>query len=346
MKAAVKVDERIELMIMDVPIPVPKPSEALIKVSATGLCGSDITIRNNTFMGRHGKVQLPIIPGHEFCGVVVEVGSQVRKVKVGQRVVTSCIKGCGDCYACKTNVMNRCRKWDHIGIDTPGCFAEYLTADEDILFEVPEFLTDVQAAVLEPVTTGVRAVRTNKIVPGSFITMFGPGPFGMCIMQAMNSTSPSRLVMVGMSTDTERLRIAKELGATDILLFDKEDVVARIDEMTNGKGSDYVVEATGDIAAVDAATEVAAGGGLILMGGSGFGGRDISFKPWNFVRDEKMLKGLQGFEWADYLLALDMCKKGTFKIDSLISGIYPLEKINEACDIVETKQAMKIVLRP
>jgi|LSQX01.2.fsa_nt_gb threonine dehydrogenase-like Zn-dependent dehydrogenase len=346
MKAAVKVDEQKRFVIQEVPIPKIGPNEALVKVSATGLCGSDIAIKNNTFMGRHGPVKLPIIPGHEFSGEVVEVGAGVRDVKVGDRVTSSCLWGCRECRACKTRILNRCRNWVHVGIDVDGSFAEYIAVDADILFKVPDFITDEQAAIIEPATTGVRAVRTNHIKPGSFIAMLGPGPFGLFIMQAMATTSPKRLVMIGFSSDKERLELAKELGATDVIEADKVDPVEAINEMTKGDGADVVVEATGDVNAVTQAMEMAGAGGLVLMGGSGFGGKSVSFKPWNVVRDEKMLKGLQGFEWADYLMLLDLVQAGKIKFDPLISSVQPLETVNEACELVEAKKAYKIVLRP
>jgi len=346
MKAIVKVDKRLECVVQEMEIPKPKPDEALMKVNAAGLCGTDVAIRNNSFMGRHGEVKLPLIPGHEFCGEVVEVGSQVRKVNIGDRVTSSGIKGCGKCYACKTGMYNRCHAWDHVGIDTAGCFAEYVAVSEDILFKVPDSIPSEEAAVLEPITTAVRAFRTNDIKPGSFIVVLGPGPFGLFILQAALASGPSHVLMVGLSTDEQRLELAKKLGASEIIKGDIVDPVQRTDELTKGRGADLVIEATGRVNAVTQAIEMIGPGGLCLMGGSGFLGQSVSFKPWNVVRDEKRLKGLQGFTWADYLLALDLYSLGRIKIKPVISHTFKLSDINQACDLAEQKKAIKIVLLP
>lgn len=346
MKAAVKVDERVEYIMQEVEVPKVKPDEALIKVKTAGLCGTDVAIRNNTFMGRHGRVKTPLIAGHEFCGEIVEVGSQVSRFKVGDRVTSSTIRGCGKCYACKIGIYNRCRYWIHLGIDIPGCFAEYVAVPEEILFSVPDFVSDEEVSVLEPVTTAARAFRTNHVPPGSFIVVLGPGPFGLYILQAAKLTSPKRLIMIGLSSDKDRLELAKNLGADEVIMSDLEDPVQKILEMTAGWGADLVVEATGKVEAVTQALEITSPGGLFLMGGSGFGGQEVRFKPWNVVRDEKRMKGLQGFTWPDYLLALDLYKAGSIKVKPLISHTLPLEEINHACSLVEEKEALKVVLIP
>ena len=343
MKAAIKIDRRPEYFIQDVEVPKPGPDEALIRVQAAGVCGTDVAIRNNTFMGRHGEVKVPLIPGHEFCGEVVEVSPQVRNVRIGDRVTTSAIKGCGQCYACQTGMYNRCHDWDHVGIDRAGCFAEYVAVSEDILFKVPDRIPSDEAAVLEPITTAVRAFRTNDISPGSFIVILGPGPFGLFILQAALASGPSQVAMVGLSTDEGRLELAEKLGASQIIKGDMVDPLQRIHELTHGKGADLVIEATGRVNAVTQGIEMTAAGGLFLMGGSGFLGQPVSFKPWNVVRDEKRIKGLQGFTRADYLLALDLYSQGKIKIKPVITHTLNLDDINRACMQAEQKKAIKTV---
>ncbi|MBP8717718.1 MAG: alcohol dehydrogenase catalytic domain-containing protein [Candidatus Atribacteria bacterium] len=346
MKAAVKLDQKEECIIKDIPIPAPGPDEALVKVKAAGFCGTDVAIIENHFMGRHGKVKLPMIPGHELAGEVVEVGRNVTRIRVGERVTSSDIKGCGNCYGCKIGLFHFCRNWDHLGIDSPGCFAEYVVASEDILFPVPEYISDDEATLLELMTTSVRAFRTNCLKPGSTVVLLGPGPFGLLLLQSALAAGAGYCIMIGLNDDEQRLEVATELGANKVVNGDKTDVIKEVLDLTQGKGADVVVEATGNPEAVSQGMEILGVGGLLLMGGSGFAGKEISFKPWNVVREEKQLKGLQGFTWADYLLALQLYSQKKMKVKPLITHIIKLEEINKAYQIAKKRESIKIVLHP
>jgi L-iditol 2-dehydrogenase len=178
------------------------------------------------------------------------------------------------------------------------------------------------------------------------VVVIGPGPFGLFILQAARAAGADRIAIIGLSQNEKRLKLAQELGASEIIYADQTDAVARIKSMTAGMGAERTIEATGSVEAVTAAIEMTAPGSLFLMGGSGFRGAPVCFKPWNVVRDEKQIKGLQGFSMDDYLTVLDLYKSGRIAIRPLISDIMPLEKINEACDLMEQKKVLKIVLTP
>jgi len=344
MRAAVKVNEKKEFVLMDVPMPKVKATDVLVKVKTAGLCGTDVAIRNNSFMGRHGPVKTPIIAGHEFCGEVMEVGAGVTRFKGGERVFTTCAVGCGECRNCLTG--KTCKNWIHWGIDVDGGFAEYVAVHQDALIAVPDFMPDEHAAIMEIASEANKAVRVQQIRPGSVIVVFGPGPFGQFLLQTMLLTSPVRLIMVGLSSDTERLKIAKELGATDIIIADREDPVEKIFELTNGYGADFTVEATGNVEAVSNAVEALGVGGVLLMAGSGFRGKNVSFKPWNFVRDERRIATVQGFAPEDYQRMLDLYAAGKIRFDPIVSDVRPLSDINQACDLAEAKKVLRVILRP
>lgn len=346
MRAAVKVDEREIFVLKDVPIPEIKPDEVLVKVLAAGLCGTDVAIRSNTFMGRHGPVATPIIAGHEGIGEVVEVGSQVHNLKIGDRMFIDAAYTCGECRDCFSG-RAPCRNWVHYGIDINGTFSEYAVVRQEALnVKAPDYMPVEHATIMEIAAEAARAVNMDKIPPGSNIVIFGPGPFGLFILQTMKLTSPINLIMVGLSDDTERLKIARELGATHIIVGDKEDAVKRIFEITGGQGADFTIEATGNPEAVTQAIDALAGSGLLIMGGSGFMGKEVHFKPWNFVRDTKRIHTLQGYKATDFQLMLDLYKAGMLKFDPIISKVMPLSEINEACDLVKAKKVAKIVLIP
>ncbi|MBC8535147.1 alcohol dehydrogenase catalytic domain-containing protein [Clostridiales bacterium BX7] len=344
MKAAVKVDEQKRYVVTEVPIPELGPLDVLVKVHTIGLCGTDVAIRNNTFMGRHGPVKPPLIPGHEFTGEVVDVGPAVSRFKVGDKVFERRSLYCGVCRECIAG--RKCTHWVHWGIDKNGGFAQYAAIHEQSLFPLPDFLPYRHAPLTENAAMAVRIATQNGIAAGSTVAIFGPGSCGQLLVQTVSMASPLRLIMVGLGDDEQRLKKSLELGATDAINADAEDPVKKIMELTDGHGADFAIEVTGKSAAVENAIHSLAVSGTCIVAGSGFEGKPVHFKPWNFVRNENVIKTIQGYNGLAYVTMLDLYKSGKLDFDSVITRYMPLDQVNEACDLVEAKQAVKIMLNP
>ncbi len=344
MKAAFKMDEQKHYVVKEVPIPELGPLDVLMKVDTIGLCGTDVRIRNNTFMGRYGRVKPPLIPGHEFCGTVAEVGSQVTKFKVGERIYETHSLFCGKCRECLAG--RRCTHWIHWGIDRNGGFAQYAAIHQDSLGHLPDFMPFKHAPLIENASLAVTAVYETNVPPGSTVAVFGPGSCGQLIVQCLKMCSPLRIIVVGLGDDGERLEMCKNLGATHIINADAEDPVEKIMEITDGHGVDVAYEVAGEVMAVQNAIHSLGVEGVCVMAGSGYDGQMVSFKPWNFVRFENKIKTIQGYTSRAFVCMLDLYKSGMLDFDKAISCYMPLDKVNEACDLVEAKKAVKIMMNP
>ncbi len=344
MKAAVKLDQSKHFYYMDVPVPELGDNDVLVKVDTIGLCGTDVSIRANKFMGRHGTVKTPLIPGHEFCGYVAAVGKNVSKFKVGDKVFERRSLYCGVCRECLAG--RKCTHWVHWGIDRNGGFAEYAAIHEQSLWPLLDAMPMKYAPLTENAALAVRIATQNNIGACSTIAVFGPGSCGQLAVQTLNMTDPYKLIVVGRTDDGERLETAKKLGATHTVMSDDESAVEQIMDITDGRGVDYAIELTGSSLAVENAIHSLAVSGTCIMAGSGFEGKNVNFRPWNFVRNENVIKTIQGYNGPAYVTMLDMLESGKLDLDSVISCYMPLAEVNEACDLIEAKKAVKIMMKP
>lgn len=331
-------------VIEDYPKPNVGETEILVRIEAAGLCGTDVQIWNGTYIGRTGPVIPPLIPGHEFVGRVEAVGSKVTGIEVGDRVTSNAIEGCGKCYACLHGLDHQCHNWRHLGVTMDGAFAEYCAAPARTLFQVPEELELQQAAILEPMSIATRTLRNNPIFPGDTVVVIGPGPFGLFLLQAALAAGAGKTVVIGLGSDGLRLKAARACGATETINAETRDPVDAVREITGGAGADLVIEAAADSEAVPQALRMVRQGGTVIMAGSGYKGKPVTFEPWNVVRDEITIRGTEGFTKADYLNTLALLSTGKLDIQPVVTHEMPLTKINEACELVNAKQAIKVVL--
>lgn len=218
-----------EYVIREVPIPEPGDYEVLVQMKAAGVCGSDFHI----YHGTNPCTTYPRILGHENAGVVVKVGPKVTKVKVGDRVVIDLIITCGECYQCKIGRPNVYENVRVRGSSADGGFREYITAPEDDVYVFPESIPFKDAALVEPFAIGAHCTARGRVVPEDIVFILGTGTIGSIILQTCKNKG---CTVICCDINQDMLERAKAYGADYVINSKDEDVVARVQEITNGKG--------------------------------------------------------------------------------------------------------------
>jgi L-iditol 2-dehydrogenase len=331
------------LALRDAPVPSPAPNEALIEIKAAGICGTDIHIKHDEF-----PYWPPVILGHEFSGMIIEAGKDVTAFRVGDRVVGEPhTRACGKCYLCRTGNIQICAQKRSPGWGIHGAFARYLAMPEHLLHPIPDSMSFEEAAVVEPAANVVQdVIERGRVEPNEFVVINGPGPIGLMAVMAARLSGAATIVMVGASVDQDkRLPLARELGADEVIVADKQDAIARVMEMTNGRGADLVVEASGAGPAVKASVQMLRKLGRITAIGL-TGKPDIPF-PWD-VAMSKVLTVLfnmsTGYTCWDRTIGL--IASGKMPVRKIISHVEPLDNWEPTFEAVESKRALKALLIP
>src|ERR1700694_4802000 len=335
-----------DVKVTDVPKPTIKgPSEALVKVTLGAVCGSDLHI----FHG-HTPVNQGAVLGHEFVGVVEEVGPEVKRFKAGDRVVSSFFTSCGHCPLCRKGWFNQCINkgtfghGEHFG-DLGGGQAEYVvvpSADQS-MEPIPEGMTDEQAIFVGDIlSTGFFGTERAEIKPGDVVAVVGAGPVGLMATMCAQLFGPARVFVIDMVDS--RLEMAQGLGAIPINANHVKPVEA-IKDQTGGMGADSSIECVGLLSAVDTAIHCVRGGGTVSMVGV------PSAVIGDFPYMRMWLKSLTfRAGWCNvqaYMRPLlDLIAAGRLKPDSIISHRMMLDDAEEAYRIFDAREATKIVLRP
>lgn len=241
--AKTKIEPGIELI--TVPIPKIGEEEVLVKVMATGLCGSDIHTYLWEKTMHYKEKYLPLILGHEFSGQVVEVGRKVKTVRVGDRILAKPSHPCGTCWFCRNHQPNNCTNRSTCGSTKAGAFAEYCAIYEDQVVHMPDNMTWEQGAIIEPLGVGTNCAIRADIDYGDFVVVSGPGPIGLVAVLAARALGAGRIAIFGTARDGKRLALAKELGADYTFMGDQCDIVQEIKNLTNGQGADVALECVG-----------------------------------------------------------------------------------------------------
>jgi len=344
MKAVVKTRRgpgNVELRHVD--IPVIAPDEVLIEVKSTGICGTDIHIYHDSAF-----YTPPVILGHEYGGVIIQVGSGVSGFEVGDRATSPATIPCGTCFMCKINRPNRCvgeQKRILGAHKADGTFTKYVAVPSAILHKVPENISFDVAAVIEPAACVVRNVlEIVGVNPDDIVVVLGPGPVGLLSLQVAKISGAKRVILAGTSADKDRLKLAQELGADITINVEEEDSVETVKKVTDGLGADVVLEASGASAARKQAFDLVRRCGKVGL--IGLTGKPHEINLDKVVEGELEVKGSWGTVWTSWRKALSLISSGKIQVAPLITSKLPLESWHEGFRLIEERKALKVILVP
>jgi D-arabinitol dehydrogenase (NADP+) len=312
------------VQVVDVPVPVPGPGEVLIKVAAAGICGTDIHI----FHGQY-EANYPLIPGHEFSGTVAAVGSGVRRLRPGDRVTVDPNVPCHRCHACQRNEPNQCVELAAIGVTRPGAFAEYVLAPEGNVFDIGP-LSFAAAALVEPLACVVWGLKRIQIQPGDAGLIFGAGPMGCLMMQAMRRAGAATVVV----TDVTgwRLERAAELGATATVLADDQQERQLV--QLAPRGFDIVADATGLPAVLTNAFNYVRPRGKVWVFGVCPPDAQVNFVPYQVFRKDLSIIGSFAVN-RTFQESIALIQSGDIQVEPLISHQLDLSRIAEGLRLAQ-----------
>lgn len=314
MMKVVHIDEPGSIKIIEKPIPATKAGEALLKIKYCGICGSDIA----TYTGNQPFATYPRIPGHEFSAEIVEIEENDQGLKKGMIVAANPYFNCGECYPCEKGKVNCCESNETMGVQRDGSFAEYITMPIERIYH-GHGLDSKILALIEPFTIGYHAANRGDIQPGENVLVLGAGAIGTFAM--LSAKLKGAKVYIA-DFITARLDKALLVGADGVINLGKEDLLERVDEITNGNGMDTVMEAVGIpksfLNAIDA---VAFGGKIALIGN---GSKEVTFNHSILLKKEIDVYGSRN-SLNDFEPLINFVKSEQIDISSIITNVYNFE---------------------
>jgi len=329
---AVVIEEPNRVAVKQIADPTPLPAEAVVKVEACGICGTDIHV----LRGEFAPTRYPIVPGHEFCGEVVAVGGDVRNVKVHDFVAVDPSLFCGRCRQCRAGRFNLCENWNAIGVGSVnGASAEFVAVPSANAFPLPPDLPRHWGALVEPLSCAVHGLDMVDVMVAEDYLIYGAGTMGLLLAQLAKAAGASRVEMV--EKNPRRHELAKRLAADRIAIS--------ADELDQPQGWDVVIDATGVVPAIEDGIRRVARGGTFLMFGVANADATATFSPFRVYNDEIKIVGsmavLHSFERALALLA-----KGVIDSEAMITNRFQLDDYLGAIDTFLAGSGLKVQVAP
>jgi len=305
--------------VQTVPVAPLGERDVRIKVMASGICGTDAHIFRGEYLGSY-----PVIPGHEFSGVVEEVGAEVTRFSAGDRVAVEPNISCDNCHACLANRQNFCENWNAVGVTLPGGMAEYAVVPEKAVFGIGE-LPFLAGAFVEPLSCVLHGVERTGIKLGDRVLIMGAGPIGILLSKAIQLRGASEITQIDLNSS--RLELAAKSGAAR--------VCASLEELQRDS-FDVVVDASGAVSLMERALDFARKGGTVLW--FGVPKRDAKLQLPAFTIFEKGLFLLSSYTSVrNSIQAVELLEKGKIDVAPLVSHQLPLEDFARGVEIIEKR---------
>lgn len=338
MRALVKSKQEPGLWMEDVPKPAVGHNDVLIKVQKTGICGTDIHIYNWDEWSQR-TIKTPMHIGHEFMGVVAEVGSAVTGFKPGDRVSGEGHLTCGDCRNCRAGKRHLCRNTVGLGVNRVGCFAEYVALPAVNVFQLPAAVSDEIASFLDPLGNAVHTALSFDLV-GEDVLITGAGPIGVMAAAVCRHVGARHVVLT--DVNDYRLSLGTKLGATRTVNVAKEDLAQVMKELGMTEGFDVGLEMSGNGSAFRQMFKTMNHGGRVALLGIPTGELAVD---WNQVIFKGLvLKGIYGREMFETWYKMTAMLQSGLDISPVVTHRYAAANFKEAFEVMRTGQSGKVVL--
>lgn len=319
------------------PYPVPGRGEVTIEVRACGLCGTDRHLFRGEFPARY-----PLIPGHEFAGVIAEVGPDSGSWRIGDRVTVDPNIACGQCYFCRRGQVNHCLNHQAIGVTRDGAFAEFVVVPARNVYAIEGDLTFEEAAMVEPLSCVVYGLRRLRLRAGDQVLIFGVGPMGLLLMQGCKHGGASTITVVDL--DEKRLEVARSLGVTHTVLADDRQEAA-LREIA-AYGYDAVIDATGVPGVVEGCFNYLKSGGRLLLFGVCPSQAKVAISPFQVYRRDLEIIGTFALRYT-FDAALALLQNRVVQVKPLIRPVLSLDDVPGMLTVREgAVDVLKAMIRP
>jgi L-iditol 2-dehydrogenase len=345
MKAAV-LEGRDRIALREVETPICGPTEAILKLRACAVCGSDIRI----YHYGNDRVKYPAVIGHEIAGEVIEVGAEVTRIKEGERVALGADVPCGTCYWCTSGMGTNCAINYAVGYQFPGGFQQYMLLNETILSygpvtQIPKGLTFNEAALAEPLACAINGLELARFGLGKSICIIGLGPIGCMMLELSKVFGASRVFAAQRSA--RRLEMARQFREdARFISIEEEDLVETVRRETDGEGVDLAITTAGTVQAHEDAIKMVRHRGYVNL----FGGLKNQPKlciDSNLIHyKECFVMGSHGSLPRHHQKAVELIARGDVRADRYVSAVFPLQEIRQAFEFHESRQGMKVIVDP